>query len=120
MVKRFNETGDPFIAPSVVSYNTLINAWAKSDDPTAPVMAEKVLGEMLEASRNGIVELKPDAISFSTVLDAYARRSDDPNAARRCEELFQMMDELGVKKNVYTFCALQNVFARKYSSLHVP
>jgi len=112
MVKRFNEIGDSLIAPSVVSYNTLLNAWAKSDKPEAPAMAEMVLEEMVEASRNGDTQLKPDAISFSTVMDAYAR-SDERNASRRCEELFQMMDELGVKKNVYTFSALQNVFARE-------
>jgi pentatricopeptide repeat protein len=44
-------------------------------------------------------------------MDAYAR-SRELNSTQRAVELFEMMDDLGVRRNVYTFSALQNVHAR--------
>jgi hypothetical protein len=171
MVQTYQETGDPLMAPSVVSYNALINAWGKCNPKDlltvdAPQQAEKILAEMLEAmeyndnnintnnihnnknnnnnndnsvtmhdhdinqqydnydyfdeSRSTLSswsELKPDAITFSTLIDTYAKQYSSKqwipaNSVRRCEELFEMMDALGVKKNAYTYSALQNVYAR--------
>lgn len=98
--------------PSVVSYNAVMYAWSRSNDPQRITMAERLLAQMLGANHtkdNNTV--LPDAITFSTLMDGYAR-SKAPNSTLRCEELFGMMDELGVKRNVYTFSALQNVYAR--------
>ena len=195
MVQMYKETNDPLLAPSVVSYNALINAWGKchpADSHLATIQAEKDLAEMLDAMKqrnntssstpntsdrissiprelendsdyetiqsynnnpytegdhyykddvvliNGVVcnannynvgawnELKPDAITFSTLLDTYAKQSgitsgvENPHSIRerriatvqRCEELFAMIDTLHIKKNAYTYSALQNVYAR--------
>lgn len=115
MVTSYKQTGDKSIAPTVLSYNHLLNAWAKSKDASAPLKAELILEEMLKAVRvDGREELKPDAVTFSTIMDVY-RRSKRRNSSRRCEQLFQMMDELNVKRNTYTFSALQNVYARSGS-----
>lgn len=48
-------------------------------------------------------------------MDAYAK-SATRKACARCEELFDVMEELDVRRNVYTFSALQNVIARSGSS----
>jgi pentatricopeptide repeat protein len=111
MINIYKETGDPAIAPSNISYNTLLNAWGKSSDGNGLVMAEQVLQEMIQAWMAGNEDLKPDAITFTTIMSAYSR-SNDPNAAQRAEELFNMMDELHIKKNMFTYSALQNVYAR--------
>jgi hypothetical protein len=111
LVQHYQSTNDPLLAPSVMSFNTVVNAWAKSNHDDAPAKAEAVLEEMIQAYRNGNEALKPDAVTFSTILDAYSK-SNKPNAVARCYELFQVMDELDVKRNVYTFSALQNVVAR--------
>ena len=94
--------------PSSISYNTLMNAWGKTKDPSAPEMVEQVLQQMIAWKSE---DMAPDAITFSTMMDAYSR-SKDKHSTQRAEELFQMMDTLRVKRNVFTFSALQNVYAR--------
>jgi pentatricopeptide repeat protein len=108
MIEMYRQSGDPQIAPSSISYNAVMNAWGKCSDPSSPEMAEKVLEDMLEWDSDHV---KTDAITFSTLMDTYAR-SNRTDSARRAEELFESMDELGVKRNVFTFSALQNVYAR--------
>jgi hypothetical protein len=113
MVEMYSETGDPLIAPSSVSYNSLIIAWSMSNDPDAPKMADNVLMQMVDAYRGGNENVKPDPVSFSTVLLAYAKSNvRSTSTLRRCEELFEMMEEVGVIRNCYTYSALQNVYAR--------
>eukprot|EP00977_Amphora_coffeiformis_P001907 scaffold362_cov176-Amphora_coffeaeformis.AAC.33 len=114
MREEYEQTKNMDIRPNVLSCTTLANAWAKSNETHAPVMAERVLQSMIDAYNNGEVHMKPDAVTFSTVMDAYSRSPgvSGPDACRRCEELFRLMDSLGVRKNVYTFSALQNVYAR--------
>jgi hypothetical protein len=68
--------------------------------------AEQVLTDMIQCE-----SAQPDAVTFSMLMDLYAR-SKHANSSKRCLELFYLMDELNVRKNVYTFGALQNVFAR--------
>jgi len=122
MVRMYDETGDVRLAPSVQSYNVLINAWSKSNDPNALSNAEKILSEMLsriEAERSHRagdgesvgedgdgsdsyeLKLKPDAVTFSTIMDMYAK-SNHPRATERCEELFQMM----VRRRFFTLWSL--------------
>jgi pentatricopeptide repeat protein len=108
MIALHKQTGDELIAPSAISYNAVMNAWGRCADPSALLKAEKVLQDMIEWEGN---EVRPDVVSFSTLMDTYAR-SRSPRAIKRAEELFAMMVELGVKRNVYTFLALQNVYAR--------
>lgn len=107
----YKQSKDETVAPTVKSYNTLLNAWSKSYDPTATVRAEAILEEMLAAVEEGRDDLRPDAVTFSTVMDVYAR-SKNRNKCQRCEQIFKMMDDLDVRRNVFTFSALQNVYAR--------
>jgi hypothetical protein len=114
MVQEYNETRNLDIRPSVLSCTILTNAWAKSNQTHAPAMADRVLQKMVDAYKRGDTFMKPDAVTFSTVMDAFSRSPSipGPEACRKCEELFHLMDELGVRKNVYTFSALQNSYAR--------
>ncbi len=111
MIQTYHATDNPLIAPSTVSYNSVMNAWSKSNDPTAAEKADDLLMELIDSYRNGNNELKPDAISFSTVLHAYAKSQIRERVARS-EALFEMMDTLGMAPNPYTYSALQNMYAR--------
>ena len=108
MVQMYEQTEDPKLAPSSFSYNALMNAWGKSPHPRAAEMAEKALKQMLKW-RN-ITALKPDTISFNIMIDAYSR-SQDPKSIQQAEEMFNLMDSIGVRRNIYTFTALQNLYA---------
>jgi hypothetical protein len=108
LVQMYQQTGDPAIKPSTISYNTLLNAHGKSSVRNALDNAEKVLQEMIDANDD---DIKPDAVTFSTLMDAYGK-TGNRRATARVEELFEMMDDLKVKRNVYTYSSLQNVHAR--------
>ena len=119
MVRMHAETADPRIGPSVVSYNALLNSWSRSDDRDAAKMADRILMQMVDAFRGGNDSLKPDAVTFSTVIRAYGklhRKALGPAAVKRSEELFELMEELGVVRNAYVYSALQNVYARSGES----
>ncbi len=53
------------IAPNRITFNNLINAWAKGGSPDR---AEEILLRMEELSKTGVPDVAPDAISFSTVI----------------------------------------------------
>jgi pentatricopeptide repeat protein len=108
MIELYKHSGDPTIAPSTVSFNTMLNAWAKSADPASLEMAEDLFEDMLDWDDD---LARPDVLTFSTMLDVYSR-SRDSDAVEKAERLFQFMSRLGVQRNVYTFSALQNVYAR--------
>lgn len=77
MVEMYKATGDPAIQPSAISYNALINAHSKSNNPGNLEHAEKVLQEMIESSEE---PSKPDAITFSTLMVSI---HDNPSKAIR-------------------------------------
>jgi len=109
MMDMYKRSDDPSrITPSTVSFNTMLNAWAKSMDPEAVDKAEQLFEEMLELDDD---VARPDVLTFSTLMDVYSKSAGD-DAVERAESIFQFMNTLGVQRNVYTFSALQNVYAR--------
>lgn len=60
--------------PDTVCYSTIINCWAKSKQKHAPERAEAILRNMKEQYEIfGNVQLRPNAITYSAVMDAYAQ-----------------------------------------------
>jgi hypothetical protein len=74
-----------YFMPDTASYNLYINALAKSssvDNPTAAAQAEQVLQNMRE------VGIRPNVVSYTSVMDAYAQQSaHDPTAAVSAERI---------------------------------
>jgi len=95
------ETGHNLDAkPNIRSFNSVLNAWAKSGHPTAPERAGDVLDRMEELSdgRGGDNggewnDVSPDATSFATAINVYAR-SHCFGKAQCAYEIFTHMKEL--------------------------
>lgn len=51
-------------------FNTVINCWAKSKEPDAASKAEEMLVAMSRLHSSGMTSLKPDAFTFTAVIDA--------------------------------------------------
>lgn len=77
MVEKLNEEAivKYGLKPSKYRINALILAYCKSGDP---LNAEKVLREMVKDG------LRPDAITYTTVIDAYKRTRN----IKKCWELY--------------------------------
>uniref|UniRef100_A0A7S1BLH0 Pentacotripeptide-repeat region of PRORP domain-containing protein n=1 Tax=Corethron hystrix TaxID=216773 RepID=A0A7S1BLH0_9STRA len=95
--------------PNTVSFNAVINAWARSARHDSAERAEAVLNLM---ERLYVVEgedhVKPSSLTFNSVLNAWAK-SGAPGAARRAEEILMKMEALtdagirGVKPDTISF-----------------
>lgn len=60
--------------PNLLSYNTVINSWAKSSNPDSAVRAESLLTRILKKYRSeAFSTIKPDVVTFSSVLNALAK-----------------------------------------------
>ncbi len=105
-----HEEGWPHLEPNVILYNILLHALATAKNTRR---AEQVLQSMLQ-SANGV---KPDQVSFSTVLLAYTIQNE-PKAMADAEILLNQMIELyesgidKVKPNVVSFSTVMNGFAK--------
>jgi hypothetical protein len=99
----------------VGAFNAALNALARSDTREAAPHAEALLLEMLQRG-----DVKPDLISFNTVLNAWSRFVPyDQDAPRKAEELLNFMKELhdkGSLKNcepdAYSYTTLINAWAK--------
>jgi len=83
------------LAPNSVSYNSTLHAWAKCGDARR---AEEIFLRM--QMQQGKVGVKPDIISYNTVLDAFAKQSarardtaDSINSAECAEKLVHKMEQ---------------------------
>jgi pentatricopeptide repeat protein len=97
------------------TYNTLINALAKSGERGAAARAEHVLQVMEKRFRDGDPEIKPNTRTHTSVIDAYAK-SGERGAARRAEQILNGMisrydatRDPDIKPNVHTANAVCNV-----------
>ncbi|GJN29377.1 hypothetical protein PR202_gb17600 [Eleusine coracana subsp. coracana] len=100
---------DRGVEPDLVSFNTLINAMAKSGCLAAGVAldllfeeAERLFTELLEKG------FKPDAISYNSLLYAYAKEGDADNVERVCEELVKA----GFTKNEITYNTMIHMYGK--------
>lgn len=101
-----------------VSYNIVINAWGKSNDTHAANRAEMILHEMQEHYSNGQLGIKPNLVTFTSVISAWSRKSGtDVEAAKRSEDIFNLLNELkevdeDLRPNAFTFHAVMNAFSK--------
>ncbi len=102
--------------PDIISYNTVLAAWAKSAGfGQAPSEAEEIVGkeaaykalELLDRMEQSF-RIKPDRISYSTTISAFA------NAVQTCESgismaqeadglIYRMRDRMGIEPDDYSF-----------------
>jgi Pentatricopeptide repeat domain len=82
--------------PNVRSFNVCLKAWAQSQADNAPERADGILGRMWKLHETGILEnVKPDAISYTTVMMCHVR-SRSPGRGRRCQDLLEEMEARSV------------------------
>jgi len=102
------------VVPDNVSYNTIIRANGANAE-----RAEAILDTMTELYEStGDEKIKPDIISYSSVLNAYAKAaSHDINSSSKSEEILNKMvkmqekEETGILINTWCFNTVLNAYA---------
>jgi pentatricopeptide repeat protein len=106
---EYDTTGNPRMKPTAVTFTAILNAWSKvaASIPDAADKAHSLLRRMKEE-----YGIEPNAFSYSTVLDAYAR-SNRPDATDKAHRLFRDMREVvGLEPNAYTCTNVLKALAR--------
>lgn len=102
---------------ALVSFSSLLNCWANSDEDGAAERAEAILTRMEELALRGNAHVAPNAYTYSTVLHAWSR-SQSPDSAERALALLNRMEEAYrngqafSKPNGYCFNATMNAIAK--------
>jgi pentatricopeptide repeat protein len=102
-----------YLRPETILYTSLIWAYAKSKtekDPAQP--AERLFHEMQQEYKEGNEFVKPNERTYNGVLYALSR-SPDPMAAKRAEEIFAQMKEVGIKPNSNICNTLMSLWAKR-------
>lgn len=109
-MEKLHEEGLPNVQPNVISYNILLNAWAKEGEVRK---IEDTIQRMIHLEIPGV---SPDSISYSTLLTAYARLGT-PEAALKADSLLHQMLQLhnhgieSAKPNVISFNTVIQCYA---------
>eukprot|EP00557_Chaetoceros_sp_GSL56_P006495 CAMPEP_0176503992 /NCGR_PEP_ID=MMETSP0200_2-20121128/15682_1 /TAXON_ID=947934 /ORGANISM="Chaetoceros sp., Strain GSL56" /LENGTH=900 /DNA_ID=CAMNT_0017903367 /DNA_START=234 /DNA_END=2934 /DNA_ORIENTATION=+ len=86
------------IKPNTITFNTVIDAWSKSNAKHAAAKAQEILKEMQILYEKGFPGVCPDTFSFASVLNAFAN-SPEANSAEKAEELLRHMCKLNENGN---------------------
>ena len=91
LVEKFIEEMRSFgIPPTVIQYNTLMDAIVASNAVDGPTRVEGILRMMEEEFKNGNSDLRPNMHSYNIVMNAYSK-SNDPDAPAKIERLQQQI-----------------------------
>jgi hypothetical protein len=108
-MRTMYKAGNGNARPNLVSYVTLINSIARSEQPGSAEKAEKTLFEMYEDYKSGSIAIPPNARLVTSVIDSW-QKSGDRNAGERAEELLDWLLKLyeaegdeSLQPNEYTF-----------------
>jgi pentatricopeptide repeat protein len=96
---------DARVQPNIISYNSLITAWARSNNPERVQRGESVWHQLKSAG------LKPRAQDFNVLLSLYKDAPDKVNIVRA---VLRSMEEAGVQRSSATDRTLEKICGRGF------
>jgi hypothetical protein len=101
------------VQPDIFSFNTLLNAYSYSPRAMAAHDAEKVLDWMEEMAETEGLQIRPDAYSYTSVIDCYSKSQTPERAMTVLDRLLQrQMEGYHVAPTVVTFTAVLHAMSR--------
>jgi len=110
LLRMMENKNTVFPQPNIACYTAVLNCIASSKKPDAAKRAETLLRRM----DNNNEETKPNLLSFTCVLIAWAR-SNDLDAHIQAERIFQDIQDRGMKPDRYVFAGLIASWGRSNS-----
>jgi pentatricopeptide repeat protein len=103
------------LKPDLYSYNTLLDAWAKSNEPGRGVRVQEILATLIDKHESGEFEWSPDERTFSTAMTALARSG---GTIEQIEKLWEDATSrgLGFGADPYMSTALLDAYANSNSA----
>eukprot|EP00549_Striatella_unipunctata_P007611 CAMPEP_0118673906 /NCGR_PEP_ID=MMETSP0800-20121206/593_1 /TAXON_ID=210618 ORGANISM="Striatella unipunctata, Strain CCMP2910" /NCGR_SAMPLE_ID=MMETSP0800 /ASSEMBLY_ACC=CAM_ASM_000638 /LENGTH=782 /DNA_ID=CAMNT_0006569043 /DNA_START=97 /DNA_END=2445 /DNA_ORIENTATION=+ len=107
------------VEPDLVSFNSVIHAWANSKEPNRAERAQELLTYMVEERG-----LEPNTLTFSAVLDAWSKQANPEQAQILLDRMLNLYKKrqaesgadagmIDIKPNAICFGAVMNAWAKK-------
>jgi len=111
-----------YFKPNIRTYSSVIDAWSRSNCPTAASRAQAILNEMEKIyEQTGDGSIQPNTVTYSTVINAYARSRDMENKAsaalqvlKRMQQVYDSGENEQAKPSVVTYNSVLNACATTY------
>ena len=120
-MQRMHDEGNILAKADTITYNCVINCWAKSGrGGEAANEAEKLLNKMHQLYEMGDMDVKPNVVTYGAVIDAFAK-SGQRGAASKADGLLATMIRLhqsdpikhsDLMPNTYVFNTVINCWSK--------
>jgi pentatricopeptide repeat protein len=112
MQKQATEENDPSLKPGLPAFNGYLVALAKSGRVEE---AQDLLNQMEDLYDSGELEEPPSVISYSTVIDGFARSKLEGASVRAESFLRRMMDREDLSPNAVTYNSVINAHMQSFN-----
>jgi len=102
------------VAPNLQTYNVLISLWGNSQQIGAGLKAESILTKLEDEYQNGNKDMKPTVVSYTSVINAWAKSSCF-GKAERANDILKRMKSNDCKPNEFSYTAVINSCATTYN-----
>ena len=108
--------------PDTISYNAVLNVYAKSDDPNSGHKCEALFQKMEYLYQMGNENVKPDLVSYNSLINAIATNPGTLAAAHRAGEILERMEkdykagDETVKPDVVTYNSVIKAYSNSQDS----
>ena len=115
MVGLSREQNNDDLKPDLYSYNTLMDAWAKSDDPGRGMRVQEILTTLINKYESREFEWSPDERTFSSAITALSRSG---GTIEQIERLWSDVTSRGLSlsSDPYMSTALLDAYANSCST----
>ena len=86
--------------PNTIVYSAVINCWSKSNRPEGPSRCLDILKTMISKYKeDGNVDVKPDIITYNSIIDAHVRQGDMGGAMNVFQMMWNKQEDSNVNDN---------------------
>jgi hypothetical protein len=78
------------VTPDTISYNALLDSWARSGERMAPNRAEQIVNHMHELAKAGNNSVRPDTFTYNTLINCIAKAGERGGGERAEHVLMEM------------------------------
>jgi pentatricopeptide repeat protein len=120
LLRLINESGsNPLVRPTIVSFSTVINAWAKSGSRTAAEKAEALLWRVYALHESGWPDMEPNTQIYTSAIHAWANAGDPERAEtllKKMYEEYMLHGNKSVKPNIWSFNSVIVAWRKSHSA----
>eukprot|EP00529_Nitzschia_sp_RCC80_P004656 CAMPEP_0113480984 /NCGR_PEP_ID=MMETSP0014_2-20120614/22166_1 /TAXON_ID=2857 /ORGANISM="Nitzschia sp." /LENGTH=965 /DNA_ID=CAMNT_0000374449 /DNA_START=462 /DNA_END=3356 /DNA_ORIENTATION=+ /assembly_acc=CAM_ASM_000159 len=111
-VDDFKQSNNTDAQPNIMTYNTMMNAWAKSRRQDAVEAVEKLFVVVTKLYERGELEEGPDVVTYSTLIDCWSKSRRKESPAKSLQYL-KDMEAMGIKPDVMTYNGVLDAHAKQ-------